>query len=246
MRPIRLLFPLLALFTLAAFAQETALLEDPEEGLEQAQAKLKGYEKAESEEDKRWKQAVEQRIAILQKLIATRKSSDSLDDETIEPEALAARKSAAQAVLDASRDRKEPEWVPLTSLDEVAKFEEPFKEAQSERDARLAARENTDSRIKSATEDLEKLSKAETEARKRLEALTGSDELSSYRKVSTKVEMKMIAERNSMQKRTVKLLGEMLPALQVELDAARAEFKQAEMRLELARMVEALLIYGEC
>ena len=112
--------------------------------------------------------------------------------ETIDKEVLEARKADAQRKLDAARDRKDPEWIPLTSLDEVAKFETPFKEAQAERDVRLAARENTESRIKSATEDLAKLSQAETEARKRLEALTGSDELTSYRKVSTKVELRMM------------------------------------------------------
>ena len=226
---------ILALCVLPACAQDGALLDDPEDAVAQAEQQLAQYEKAETDPDKRWKLAVEHRVAVLRDLIATRESAARLEEETPDADGLARRKEQAEADLQRARALTVPDTIRLRDVAESAPYLAAHKDAQEKRDAALAAQTRANARIAAAAEEQQSLSDDETAVNKRLAGLTSDDELTRYRVATANVELSAIAERGRLQKRTVTVLSALLPVMQIELDAAERFFEHEEKRVGLAR-----------
>ena len=211
------------------------------DALEIAVERLAGFEKAESEEDKRWKDAVEYRIRTLRELIQTRSALEDLPgQETIDSDL-----EEGERTLAAARELDAPEPVHLNEAKEVEPYQKDHETAQARRDKRQSDLDALKARIEAAEEELKGLPARELEAKKRVEALTKDDDYTKYRVDSLKLELAVVKERRDGLKVAVGRWGMQRPAYQRKLDAAKLEFAFQEKRYALARDEAARLSEAE-
>jgi len=222
------LLALLVLLPAPLPAQEAP---DPAEKLEDEKKRLEKYEGSEKEEDKRWVASIEERIRFIEKMIATQKREDGLPD----PDALEKEKKGVEREIEVARKLPEPKKVNLESLARLSDYEDRYQDALRVRDDAIAAiTVGTDQRVRDAGE-LKALPARETEAKKRLDSLTGEDELSRYRAISAQLELAVVSARRRLLQPASKVNAALVPLRQSQLDLAEIHLKLEEKILALAR-----------
>jgi hypothetical protein len=196
----RLLLTLLALLLLSggrAFSQEER---DPKAELEAAKARLEKLAEPKTEDDKRWKAAIEKRIALLEESIGTAEEYSAL----LDPSEIERNQKSVTAELSAEQAKPEPETAGLRSLKDLEKFEEARRAAEVERDKASALVKETDGKRDRGQEELKTLPARDADAKRKLADLTGEDDLTTYQKENLELDIGVTAARQQYFARAMK------------------------------------------
>jgi potassium efflux system protein len=222
------LIAVLLLLTRPVFSQTEP---DPTAELAAARSRLEKLGEPKTEDAKRWKAAIEKRIALLEESIRTAKESGELLDAA----EIERRQKAVAADLAAEQARPGPESAGLRSLVDLPKFEEASRGARAEREKASTLVKETGEKRDRAQEELKSLPARDTAAKRARADLTGEDELTLYLKGNLDLDIRVTAARQQFLARALKSQADIMTLRQRELDLAQARLDRETKLLELAR-----------
>jgi potassium efflux system protein len=230
----------LALILLALLLASPVIAQDspdPKARLAAEQKRLESYAKPETEEQKRWGDAIRRRIQLLEELIRTEKQIETLPD----PEQIEAERRTIESKAATEKAKPEPGRPAFADADEISRYESQLSEAQSARDdARQALTGITNLREAVSTEQKE-LPGREAKAKQEIERLKADDEYTSYLAESARLELEVTEKRREYLKSVAPLIAPQVSLRQLTLDLRQLELARAEKLESLAQEVAAEL-----
>jgi len=221
------------LILLVLLSSRLAAQERPDHAADLAEAKkhLEQFAGSEKDENKRQAAAIEQRIRLLEEMIGTREQEAALPDAV----GLEKEKEEVENDIRKARELPEPRRVILKSPAELSTYEERQRNALRVRDEAIGTIALLGERRAKATEEQKTLPSREAEAKRRLDSLTGEDDLSKYQAATARLESAVVSARRHLLEQGGKLYTIVIPIRQQQLDLADTLLKHEEKVLALAR-----------
>ncbi len=239
---MRLLIPFLFLW-LSPFASVHAQGEstpqtqaEHQSDLEEARVKLEALKDDVSGDAKAWRVAYQERIKLIEELRSTLSAHEALESE----EVLEARRKELEREL-ADLKAEDPQTsVHLETPDDLAPFEQAAKAAKAEESSAASTLTALTTKHSEAEAELAGLTDRTARANRRVENLTGDDDVSRYRVESAHLETRVVLERVTFLTEGFTVWKAQEGTLEVELELAtlRALRLAAVFDLAATRAVE--------
>lgn len=211
-------------------ATQNVDIDRSEEALVAANARLAELPEDESATD--WRTAIQERIRLLNELLATRRDRDALPTA----ESLAARLDDATTAVEALIAQPES-TVALTDAAELTAFERAVGNAQAREKAAEAALADCETRRSEGETELQELPQrsAGAEARGSVAVDPDANEIGAYRAATARLELSVARERDLHLNAARVGWKSLEDALAAEVERARLVRTGAQARLDLAR-----------